>query len=846
MVAPGWVLTCAHLFVSAGGERRGTAEGETVGVQLGGRLLRGRLAYLVEEFRDGRAPDLALVALPEGPERPEAQPVAWLGEREPLLCENAHLYGYQPGGAAGEGFTPVDSSCRVTGQDGRYLQVAAVSRLRKGYSGGPLVDEDRGEVVGLVRARDGDELGLVVPVGAVHELAARHHRPGAPDLGPQPGRELLRRHDVWHVRHQDRPGRTSASWTDVRRRLPRQRGSWTPLDRLAELDWLSRLPAPARPEVVGQLMPNVAARPADDWPVPLLTWRDGYVRLGDSEAHHLRFLLAVVAELSRGPDPAVRETVTGLASWVSVRRREVALAERPELEHARRRPESVLLEFTPLLGYGRQERAYRWSISHGFGEGEWRPARQGGDDPGRGGRLSLPEAVGEVRDQLRDVLLDADGPQPDGREARARVEVAAPMAELLAPAHAWRAGSGRLGTEREVVLRHRPPAGAPGDDPALRAHQWQRLATARRLAPRPVEADTDLLQARNGLGGTLMALAELDEAHELYESVWQQYSAVLGPEDPTTLQARGNYGLALSLLGRYQDALTVHGEVLAVRERLLPRGHHQTLQSGLLYARILRLIGRYPEAQSRQELNARQHRQILGQGNPATLAAEHNLAQCMRRSGDLAGGAQLMRAVVNSSLQLHGPGSPDTILVQADWATFLRQRGDLTAAAELSQAVTDQYHDLVGPAHPYTVGTRGNLALLHQVYGERHTALRIATEAWEGMAAAVGPDHPWTLGCALNLSAARQLAGDDEAALALSRDTLARSTAALGPEHPLTFSGQAALAMDLRLVREADEAARVETEVLARLSRVLGPEHPHTVAVRRRDRPYWDFEPQPI
>ncbi|QMU71781.1 FxSxx-COOH system tetratricopeptide repeat protein [Streptacidiphilus sp. P02-A3a] len=365
------------------------------------------------------------------------------------------------------------------------------------------------------------------------------------------------------------------------------------------------------------------------------------------------------------------------------------------------------------------------------------------------------------------------------------------------------------------------------------------------LADRP-PGDTDLLLAQNGLGGTLMALAELEEAHDLYESVWQQYSAVLGPEDPATLQARGNFGLALGLLGRYQEALAMHGEVLAVRERLLRRGHHQTLEAGLQYARLLRLLGRYPEAQSRQELNARQHRQILGPGNPATLAAEHNLAQCLRRSGDLASGAQLMRSVVTSSVQLHGPGSPDTLLVQADWATFLRQSGELTAAAELSQTVTNLYHELVGPAHPYTIGTRGNLALLHQLYGERQTALRIAAEAWEAMASAVGADHPWTLGCELNLSAARQLSGDDEGALELSRDTLARASAVLGLEHPLTFSCQAALAMDLRLVREAEEAARVESDVLSRLSRFLGPEHPHTVAVRRRDRPYWDFEPQPI
>jgi hypothetical protein len=109
---------------------------------------------------------------------------------------------------------------------------------------------------------------------------------------------------------------------------------------------------------------------------------------------------------------------------------------------------------------------------------------------------------------------------------------------------------------------------------------------------------------------------------------------------------------------------------------------------------------------------------------------------------------------------------------------------------------------------------------------------------------AVGDDHPWTLGCALNASGARNLAGDEESALALTRATLERATRVMGETHPLTLSCRAALSEDLRSLRRGQEAAKLEQEVLQQLSDGLGAQHPHTMAVRRRERPYWDFEPQ--
>ncbi len=357
--------------------------------------------------------------------------------------------------------------------------------------------------------------------------------------------------------------------------------------------------------------------------------------------------------------------------------------------------------------------------------------------------------------------------------------------------------------------------------------------------------DPDLQKAKSGLGGSMLTLARYEEARALYEDSVRAYTRLLGEEAPRTMLERNNLAVALSLLGRYQEALELHGINLRMRERLLRPRHHLTLSSARRYAWTLRLLGRYPEAMSRQEQNLRLYRQVMDAYHPGTLSAEFNLAMCMARSGEPAGAAELLRRVTDRFEQMQGPRHPDTLMVQAGYAVVVREHGDLDHARTLARSVVERYGQLVGPEHPFTIGTAGNAALVLSRYGEREEALRGAEEAWRGMCRAVGAGHPWTLGCALNVAGARNLAGDPERAEGLSRQTLERAKSALGETHPFTLTCKAALADDLRALRRAQEADKLEQEALQQLAETLGARHTHTLSVRRRDRPYWDFEPQP-
>ncbi|MEV0370147.1 FxSxx-COOH system tetratricopeptide repeat protein [Streptomyces sp. NPDC050636] len=359
-------------------------------------------------------------------------------------------------------------------------------------------------------------------------------------------------------------------------------------------------------------------------------------------------------------------------------------------------------------------------------------------------------------------------------------------------------------------------------------------------------SDADLLRAQDGLAGTLMALGSYEEAYRLFDAVWRAYTELLGPEAPRTLSSRHNLGSALALLGRYEEALVTHREVLAFRKRELRDRHHLTLNAGNAHARMLRLLGRYRDATSSQELNARLHLQVMGPHTPQTLRAEHDLALCLRRSGEVARAGTLMADLVERSRQVLGPRHPETLTVLADHSTFLREHGDLGQSREIGEEVAERYRTLAGESHPYTIGTLGNTGLVRAEFGEMPEALEIAERALSGMTQVMGADHPWTLGCALNAGAARNRVDDEEGALELGRDTLERAKAALGETHPMTLSAKTALAEDLRTLRRGQEAAKLEQEAVQQLTETLGAEHPHTLSARRRRRPYWDFEPQPV
>lgn len=406
----------------------------------------------------------------------------------------------------------------------------------------------------------------------------------------------------------------------------------------------------------------------------------------------------------------------------------------------------------------------------------------------------------------------------------------------------WRADSGP--TDRSVLVATHQNANMLRRLGRYKDAEKVGRQTLQLLADTPDARGIEILRARNGLGGTLMALGSYDEAQQLYDRAALDATELLG-DSPRTLAIRSNLATATALQGHYEEALTQHRAVLDARVGLLGGKNDLTLLSALLTAWMLRLLSRYTEALAIQEQNTRLHSQILDRNHSQTLLAQHNLALCMRREGNLGYAQALMRSVRERQMARRGAQHPETLLVSTDYAMLLRNAGDKAQARVLAESTAELYADQLGERHPFAIGAYDNCGVIRRDMGDARGALLIAEDTTARMTAVLGDAHVWSIGCAMNSTAALAACGDVEGAAELGRDALTRAVTAVGRGHVLSVNLMAGLAQDLRTLGRGREADELECEAVRQLTLLLGEEHPQTRYMLERERPYWDFEPQP-
>ncbi|PBC85025.1 MULTISPECIES: trypsin-like peptidase domain-containing protein [unclassified Streptomyces] len=551
LIAPGWVLTCAHVLAAGDGRRRGTGPDGVFGVAFGGRVVPARAAYDLSRPDPAAGPaaaraDLALVRLLD----PETEhPCAWLSDQPATLLEDAYIFRGHDGcgtrgraaedgtrepdddrapraplapragrrapadpaaphapGAPTTPTTPVDPfiAVRFGARDARGLQFGSDVRVTPGASGGPLIDCDRGEVVGIVKGRhQQDHVGLAVPVTALRGLGPEHLVPGAEGLGPDPYHALMSLHDRWHWAGQELGRAAGPTWFDAQHAIMSGRGRlWGVQERLQALDLLARLPAPRDPLLVEAAVGEVLDRGDRPGAWALRTWRDGHGALYQGSdpytelrafVHYLRIVAQLTADEVRDVPgeqaAAVRGQALRLAEFVQAKAVVLQPQDRRRIGPVRRRPRSVLVEFEPLFYDEGGPELFNWSVSEGYGQGQWLRV----DVQESAGGVPFEQAREQVLRRLGGRLLRADGDAGPG--ARVRLEVAVPEGHWHTAAGQWEvAASTRrtarlrpVGSGRAVILRDQ--GRREQVDPAW-LRRFQGLAAAPelqalRIAPHP-------------------------------------------------------------------------------------------------------------------------------------------------------------------------------------------------------------------------------------------------------------------------------------------------------------------------------------------------------------------------
>ncbi|WP_406273350.1 serine protease [Streptomyces sp. NBC_00191] len=493
-VAPGWVLTCAHVlaphlkgdpamtFRLCGSE---VNDGEPLDARLASWLLDG------EPRAEQRVPveqDLALVRLvDEGVEHESV----WLTDRTDYPGGRGIVQGYRPED------DPVrqvrravrwKAGARINGFDDDYgMRFRPEAEFPKGGSGSPVLDAHSGAVVGILKSRrSGRDGGMAIAATALRRFGPAYQT-------------LMAAHDRWHGQS---PKVTGHNWIERQHQLPgagvhTSGDQWSPRDRREALALLSGVhpPAAIRPvvELAKKARGGVAAPPGQLLP---RIWRDGHGLLYEAgqpvaaiaALHYLQ--LVVEYERSRGGDPVA------LADWVARRLQDVPRIVHtvvtqatlpPGLVHQRTadgqdrivvrypRPGDgsavVIVELEPVCD-ARPARFY-WRIRVDDGQDVNEPLHE--EQTGDG--VPPEQIVQRLRGPLEEVFASVDSPG-----APAPLEVALPVDHFDTAVHRWQLTEmarlhhpAYVGVRRMVVLRDLARRGKPD---AVWQRRWEGTLTA--------------------------------------------------------------------------------------------------------------------------------------------------------------------------------------------------------------------------------------------------------------------------------------------------------------------------------------------------------------------------------
>ncbi|MBT2505956.1 trypsin-like peptidase domain-containing protein [Streptomyces sp. ISL-98] len=502
-VAPGWLLTCAHVLrgrVRSGSDKAFLVRGDGFN---GGEPARARLVESLYDLdAEGRIPeagDLALVRLLDDDIGHEC---VWLADWSEQPAGNARVvHGYIPEGPEGTGRGKSWSgTADVDVHEGDYgRRFEEDIRFLPGLSGGPVLDPAGGAVVGVMKARrETGPGGLAIAIHALRGFQERYQ-------------EVMEAHDTWHHAQGKHAHGTGDDWIAEQSGLPGAGHSydanlWTPEDRRQALGLLAALPVPEAPVAVTTLSKLAHPRRRVKEPPLPRAWRDGHGELYDGSrplrAGTFLSYLGLVQRIAESHGADARE----LADWVERRGDGVSDGERggerggapvslPPVLLPNDEPGDgpvpypgpgegavVILELERLEG---ERLSYDWTIRIDDGdEDSGFPVDYERDRSG----VSAEDLIHRLSGPLADAFAQLD---LDGRPAP--LEIALDIGEFDTAVHRWQIHQQAnlneqelkqlLGVRRPVVLRHLERRGVSDDEWTKR---WSAAHAARAVTPRRV------------------------------------------------------------------------------------------------------------------------------------------------------------------------------------------------------------------------------------------------------------------------------------------------------------------------------------------------------------------------
>ena len=229
----------------------------------------------------------------------------------------------------------------------------------------------------------------------------------------------------------------------------------------------------------------------------------------------------------------------------------------------------------------------------------------------------------------------------------------------------------------------------------------------------------------NGLGLTLVAQGDYQEAENLYDDSMQIRIKLLGEEHPDVSDSLNNIGLLHDMTGNYQKAESLFMQAIMIRKKSLGEDHVRVADCQNNLASCYLNQGRYEDAKNMYFDVLEAYERLYGEEHIGFATALNNLAAISLEEQKYDDANIKFRKVMNIQNQILGEKHPDVCTTMSNLAYSYEGLGQFEQAEKTYKEALQFQKEILSPDHINIGITMNNLAKVYQLT-HRYTEAELA------------------------------------------------------------------------------------------------------------------------
>ncbi len=260
----------------------------------------------------------------------------------------------------------------------------------------------------------------------------------------------------------------------------------------------------------------------------------------------------------------------------------------------------------------------------------------------------------------------------------------------------------------------------------------------------PSRDQREVMEIRGNLAKWTARVGQTTQAITMLQSLLDDRTNVLGPNDPDTLATRHNLAACFGQTGHVSQAIEMLRSLLDDRTKELGRDHPDTLATKDSLAAWLGQAGQVTEAIEMNRALLEDRKRVLGPDDADTFATRNHLAYYLAESGQFTEAIEMNRALLEDRKRVLGPDAPNTLVTSHNLAYSLGKAGHLSESIDMFRTLVDDRTRVLGAGYPDTLAARYNLAHSLALAGRDAEAIAMYRVLLEDQdhSRALDPDDP--------------------------------------------------------------------------------------------------------